>query len=291
MKTQPVDRKIALARSALVAIPALCMCALSMAHEASSREETELLELKSDVQQLQAQQQKLLEGMDEIRKIVGRSNDAVPRLTLPQTMSLAGESFRGESTAKLVVLEYADFECRFCRHFEQSTWPKLRDTYISTGQMRYYFRDMPLPIHSLAMPAARTAHCAADQGQFWPMHDSLFAGGLLASSDDIHERAVKLGLDVPKLDACLASNRFVADIQRSTQQATDMGIRGTPTFLIGIAGPGPDEVTIKRTIVGAEDFDAFKSALDPLLAPSETPRTVAKADTAPPPSATIVQKQ
>ena len=283
IKTGSVGWQSLVARSVPALIAALCAGAVPVAQGADSSQNKELVELKSDMQKLQAQQQRLLDGMDEIKKTLGKINEppTLPPVTPPPTMNLAGESFRGEAGAPLVVIEYADFECSFCRHFEQKVYPKLRDNYINTGRARYYFRDMPLPFHSLAVPAANIAHCAAEQGQFWNMHDSLFAGGLLASDKDLHERAAKLGLDVSKLDDCVASDRFGDVIDRSSKDAAKMNIHGTPTFFIGVAGPGPDEVTIKSTIVGAEEFDAFKAALDPLLIAPNAPHTIAQVSASP----------
>ena len=293
IKTESVGWKSVVARSVPALIAVLCVGAVPVAQGADSAQNEELVELKSDMRKLQAQQQKLLDGMDEIKKTLGKINEppTLPPVTPPPTMSLAGESFRGEAGAPLVVIEYADFECSFCRHFEQKVYPKLRDDYINTGRARYYFREMPLPFHSLAVPAAKIAHCAAEQGQFWNMHDSLFAGGLLAGDKDLHERATKLGLDVGKLDDCVASDRFADVIDRSSKDAAKMNIRGTPTFFIGVAGPGPDEVTIKSTIVGAEEFEAFKAALDPLLTAPSAPHTIAQVSGSPSTGIRIGQKE
>lgn len=261
--------------SALLAIPAACLCATPPAQPPGSQVNQQVLKLQDDVEQLKAQQQKILDALNDLKSVNGKAlaaqGNGQPSVNLPQTLSLAGESFRGDAAAKVVIIEYGDFECRFCRRFEQLTYPQLRDTYISTGRVRYYFRDLPLAMHTLAMPAARAAHCAAEQGQYWPMHDSLFADHGLMEAGDIDKRAAKLGLDVAKLDSCTASERFADVIQHSSEQANSLGIRGTPTFLIGTEGPGEGQVTITKAIVGAEEIDAFKSALDPLLAGGQSP--------------------
>jgi protein-disulfide isomerase len=154
------------------------------------------------------------------------------------------------------------------------------DDYIKTGKARLYYRDMPLPFHEHAVPAARAAHCAGEQGKFWEMHDSLFTDKIpvpgpngrssgLATSD-IDERAAKLGLDTAKLDACMASTRFADVIKRSSEEAAKMNIEGTPTFVVGTIGPNGNVMSVKKTIVGAQPFGAFKAVIDPLLAPAPT---------------------
>jgi protein-disulfide isomerase len=181
-------------------------------------------------------------------------------------MSLAGEPFKGERTATLAIIEYADFQCPFCRHFEHDVYPQIRDGYINTGKVKYFHRDMPLPFHQGAMPAARAAHCASEQGKFWEMHDSLLGDSASLSAADIDERAGKLGLNVSKLDECISSDRFADIIQRGVTEANEMRVSGTPTFIIGTLDAQGTLMSVKKTVVGANPFEAFKAALDPLLA-------------------------
>jgi protein-disulfide isomerase len=79
---------------------------------------------------------------------------------------------------------------------------------------------MPLPFHEGAMPAARAAHCASEQGKFWEMHDSLLGDAASLGAADIDERAGRLGLNVSKLDECISSDRFSDIIQRGVAEAT-----------------------------------------------------------------------
>jgi protein-disulfide isomerase len=148
---------------------------------------------------------------------------------------------------------------------------------------------MPLPFHEHAMLAARAAHCAGEQGKFWEMHDSLFTdrpedigpgpGGRDRSlaQEAIDERAKALGLDTAKLDACMASTRFDDVIQRASDDAAKMNIDGTPTFVIGRIGPNGNMVSVKKTIIGAQPFEAFKAAIDPLLLPQPSAQNAPQA--------------
>jgi protein-disulfide isomerase len=121
------------------------------------------------------------------------------------------------------------------------------------------------------MPAARAARCAAEQGKLWEMHDSLFSDPASLNSGDIDTRAAKLGIDTTKLAACMASERFADVIQRSMNEASGMQISGTPTFVIGTLGPNGELLNVKKTVVGAYPFEAFKAVIDPLLAAPKTP--------------------
>ena len=220
--------------------------------------------LKDDVARLNAQQQQILDSLDELKRMI--KGPGQPALKPPQTMSVAGEQYKGRPNATLAIIEYADFECPFCRRFEHDVYPQIRDNYIDTGKVKYFHRDMPLPFHERAMPAARAAHCASEQGKFWEMHDSLLGDTASLGAADIDERAGKLGLNVSKLDECISSDRFADIIQRSVAEATRMQISGTPTFIIGELDAQGRLMSVKKTVVGAYPFDTFKAAIDPLLA-------------------------
>jgi len=224
----------------------------------------ELTRLKDEVARLNVQQQQILASLDELKKMM--RGPTPPALKPPQTMGLAGEPFKGDPTAKLAIIEYADFQCPFCRRFEHDIYPQIRDTYVKTGKLKYFHRDMPLAFHQGAMPAARAVHCATEQGKFWEMHDSLLGDAASLSAADIDERAGKLGLNVADLDKCISSDRFAEIIQRGITEANEMQISGTPTFIIGTLDAQGKVMSVKKTVVGASPFEAFKAALDPLLA-------------------------
>jgi protein-disulfide isomerase len=246
-------------------IGALALLLLATAGASGSQpSDADIKKLKDDVARLTTQQQQILDSLDELKKMI--KGPGQPVLKPPATMGLAGEPFKGEPTATLAIIEYADFQCPFCRHFEHDVYPQIRDGYITTGKVKYFHRDMPLPFHQGAMPAARAAHCASEQGKFWEMHDSLLGDAASLSAADIDERAGKLGLNVSKLDECISSDRFADIIQRSVTEANDMRVSGTPTFIIGTLDAQGTLMSVKKTVVGANPFETFKAALDPLLA-------------------------
>ena len=224
----------------------------------------DFVKLKDEVARLNAQQQQILDSLDELKRMIKGPGQAA--LKPPETMSVAGEPFKGQPGATLAIIEYADFECPFCRRFEHDVYPQIHDNYIATGKVKYFHRDMPLPFHEGAMPAARAAHCASEQGKFWEMHDSLLGDAASLGAADIDERAGKLGLNVAALDACISSDRFADIIQRSVAEATQMQVSGTPTFIIGTLDDQGNLMSVKKTVVGAYPFGTFKAAIDPLLA-------------------------
>ena len=231
---------------------------------AAQPSQDDFAKLKDQVSQINAQQQQILASLDELKKMM--RGPTQPALKPPPTMTVTGELYKGEPAAKVAIIEYADFQCPFCRRFESQIYPNIRDAYIKTGKLKYFHRDMPLVIHQGAMPAARAVHCASEQGKFWEMHDTLLGDAASLTPADIDQRATQLGMDVPKLDQCISSNRFADIIQRSINEASAMQVSGTPTFIIGTLDADGNLMSVKKTVVGASPFEAFKAAIDPLLA-------------------------
>ncbi len=223
---------------------------------------SDLQSLSKDVHQLQAQQQAILDRLDELKKLLRPANQP-PDVTPPAHMSMRGEAFRGDPKATLAIVEYGDFECPFCRRFQHDAYPQIAAGYVQTGKVRYYYRDMPLPFHEHAMPAARAARCAGEQGKYWEMYDALFADPVLPGTFD--ETAKPLSLDVARLDACTANPVSTVPIQHTVEEAGKMNISGTPTFLIGTLDDHGD-LKVEKTIVGAQPFGAFQTVLDGLAA-------------------------
>ena len=169
----------------------------------------------------------------------------------------------GSATAPVTLVEFTDYQCPYCRRFQTETWPSVKREYIDTGKVRFIVRDLPLSFHSSARPAAEAAHCAGEQGRFWPMHTALLAQKADLSPQGLEARAGSLGLDLPRFRACVAANKYESAIAANTAQADALGIRGTPAFVVGAAAHGTlDGVLLE----GALPYDTFRMVLEALLA-------------------------
>lgn len=223
--------------------------------------------LADEIRTVAEQQRQMISALNEIKELL--SVKTVARApeppSVPSRLSLRDQSFRGDQAAGVAIVEYADFECPYCGQYEHAIYPQISKDYVQTGKVKYFYRDLPLPMHPHAMIAARAARCAGEQGKFWEMHDSLFAKQNAIREADMPGRAQELGLDTAKFSECLSSDRYTDEIKQSAAEAQKMGIGGTPTFFVGrIDANG--EVTNLKTIVGARPYDAFKSVIDGLLA-------------------------
>jgi protein-disulfide isomerase len=229
--------------------------------------QNDLLALRTDIKALQAEQQQIISRLEELKQILQGNGQPTP----VSSMSVRGETFRGDRGARVAIIEYADFECPYCGEYEIQIFPQILSDYIETGKVKYFFRDLPLPGHARAMPAARAAHCAGEQGKYWEMHDSLFAKQNALSGPALLDRAQTLGLDTAKFAECQSSEKYTADIQNSISEAQKMRIDGTPTFFLGVVEPSGD-VTISKRVQGTAPFGVFKTEIDSLLAGKQEAR-------------------
>ncbi|MFW6031528.1 MAG: thioredoxin domain-containing protein [Myxococcota bacterium] len=185
----------------------------------------------------------------------------------PDTIAIQASGLaRGAPDAPVTMVEFLDYECPFCRRFHTETMPTLLEEYVATGQLRVVVRDRPLPMHENAVPAARAARCAAEQGDdaYWRFSDALVAAGAPLDRERVLEVATGAGIDTDLLAACLDSDRHVAAIEADAAAAADAGVTGTPTFVIG---PSADDGHIRgRAIRGAYPIETFRSAIDGALA-------------------------
>ena len=232
------------------------------------RTQQEIRDLREQIETMQATQRQILEELKELRKLLeSRSAEAAAINNLPQVISINvhGEPFKGSTDAQLAIVEYSDFECPYCGKYARETYPRIVSEYIKTGKIRYYFRDLPLPIHPNAMLAAQSARCAGDQGKFWEMHDSLFANQTALGSKDLTDRTHTIGIDQAKFQECITSEKYALAIRRSASGAEQMGINGTPAFGLGVVASNGDVINVSQFVLGFQSYDDLKQVLDDML--------------------------
>lgn len=141
-----------------------------------------------------------------------------------------GRPFKGTADAKIIVIEYSDFQCPACSAAHDSAKNIINEF---SDSVRFEYRHFPLSsIHPFAFKAAVAAEVAADQGKFWEYHDLLFANQNNLKRDDLIKYAEQLGLDIEKFTATLDSNEKDALIQADLAEGQKAGVGGTPTFFV-----------------------------------------------------------
>jgi protein-disulfide isomerase len=227
--------------------------------------------LQQQIDELRKNQEAILKELGEIKRSLGQKatrNDVLAKPELPRLVSLNvhGERFRGDGKARIAMVEYSDFDCSFCAKYAKEIYPHIDRDYIQSGKIKYFFRDLPPPGETNALLKARTARCAGEQDKFWELHDLLFTEPAAPLDEKLSLQAQALGLDLEKLNQCLASGRYVENIERSASGARQLGIHGTPAFVVGTLSEDGDFLRSTNILVGGENYTALKSVLDHLLA-------------------------
>lgn len=184
----------------------------------------------------------------------GGGDTTAPRAG-PQTgVTEAGVPWIGAANPVVEIHEFTDYECPHCRRAHMM----VRKILSTAGdRVRVYHRHLPLdqacnptlkkPLHRRACELSRVAVCAGRQGRFWEMNDLLFQ-----SSDEIREKelsarelAARLELDADAFACCMDEESTRAAVAGDVTEATTLGVKGTPAFVIGGAvhyGKIPAEV-------------------------------------------------
>jgi protein-disulfide isomerase len=190
----------------------------------------------------------------------GPSATASPRDGL--TVGTQGAPALGSPRARVVMVEFTDYECPFCRRYHRDTFPAIKAEYVDTGKVRYVVRDLPLDIHPHAASAAEAARCAGDQGRLWAMREALLEDGQGFSPERFVALAREAGADTGTFKACLDSRRFAPAVNADVKEALAGGLDRTPSFVIGRAtASGVDGVRV----VGARPLSTFKAVIEEAL--------------------------
>ena len=125
---------------------------------ANTKKEQE--EIKKEIRELKRGQEEIRKELLEIKQIL-LARQPPTRPEPPEKISIAARPSRGSETARVVVVEFSDYQCPFCALFFRQTLPQLDQEYIRTGKIKYVFNNVPLDqIHPAAFKAAEAAECA-----------------------------------------------------------------------------------------------------------------------------------
>jgi protein-disulfide isomerase len=171
----------------------------------------------------------------------------------------------GKADAPVTIVEFADFQCPYCREAED-TLRTVMGRY--PDQVRLVFRNLPLPnLHPNATIAAEAGVCADRQGMFWQMHDLMFRNQSALSEGALKDTAKSLGLQVDGFSACLADPQTSSRVDSDRKAADELAIAGTPYFFIN-----------GRPLNGSVPVERFESLISDELRRASPKADVAKRD-------------
>ena len=181
----------------------------------------------------------------------------------------ADDHILGNPDAKIVIVEYSDFECPYCKVFHK-TMHQVIDAYGKDGKVAWVYRHFPIEqLHSKAKKEAQASECAAELGgntAFWAYADRLFE--VTPSNDNLDLAllptiAEEVGLDKAAFESCLASTRHTDTVDTQYADIVSAGGRGTPHNVVMVGGE-------QASIEGAQTYATMRQVIEALLNNSDT---------------------
>lgn len=181
-----------------------------------------------------------------------------PDLTFVEARDADDVQAAGPVDAPVALVVYSDYQCPFCAKWTQDTLPTMMQ-YAKMGDLRIEWRDVN-QYGADSERAALAAHAAGLQGRFWEYHDALFPNGEHLPPEQLTEAALidlarELGLDTDRFAEDLTSEASLVQIERYASEGRELGVSGTPTFVLG-----------GEPIVGAQPASVFEDTLAEQLA-------------------------
>src|SRR3989344_5548103 len=157
----------------------------------------------------------------------------------------------GQADAKIVIVEFSDFQCPVC----QAEFPIIREVVSKyQNQILYIYRQYPIINENSAL-VSQASLCAHEQDKFWAMHDRLFLNPSSEySTDNLKNIAQQAGLNLEQFNDCLTTEKYKNMVLEDTQDGFTLGIKGTPTFFIN-----------GNKLSGLISQDSWEKLLDQLL--------------------------
>ena len=173
-----------------------------------------------------------------------------------------GSPVYGNHSAPITIVEFGDFQCRFCDRFARDTEPQINQTYVQTAKIDLVFKHF-VTHGPDSMSAAIASQCANEQGRFWKFYELLYGNqgeenSGWASVDNLKKFASQIpGMDMNKFNSCLDNQKYKSIVDNDTAFAYKSGFQGTPTFIVEKSDGSDPQV-----LLGAYPFPVFQAILD-----------------------------
>lgn len=160
-------------------------------------------------------------------------------------LDLEGEPMIGQDNATVTVVEFGDYRCPFCQRFEQNTFSQIRENYIETGQVKFYFVNYAFLDSGLPGDTSETASVASecvydqDANQWYDFHHAIYENQGPEDEDWATEDALMEiardsteGLDYNQLEQCISNKETLSEVRQDTQMGRQNRVGGTPTIFV-----------------------------------------------------------
>jgi len=171
----------------------------------------------------------------------------------------------GNPDAKIVIVEYSDPECPFCKMFHP-TMQRIMSEYGKSGNVAWVYRQFPIAsLHPKAHRESEAIECASKLGgntKFWEYLNKIFEitpGNNQLDPAELPKIAQTIGLDVPAFNKCLDGGEMKAVVDKSLASGNKAGVNGTPYSIILVNKKNIGSIN------GAQQYEEVKAGIDGLL--------------------------
>ena len=194
-----------------------------------------------------------LQVYEEKRKLA--EQEAAKEMVTTRWEELANDPFTpvvGNPDGDVTVIEFFDYRCPYCI----SVAGNLRANVQADGNIRLVMKEFPI-LGPESEYAARVALAASKQGEYEKVHFAFMSTKSKVTKDSALKLAEKIGLDMDRLRADMESEEISQEIKNNRRLATELQIRGTPSFVIG-----------DNVVRGAVDMAKFRRIVEQVRANS-----------------------
>ncbi len=188
-----------------------------------------------------------------------------PFATVMKKIDLSKTPFKGPADAKVVIVEYSDFQCPFCARGYATIENQVLKEY--GDKVKFYYKNFPLPMHPWAEPAAVATECALQQNDtaaYWKLYKFYFENQRELNPQNLKDKTLEqlkdTKVDAAKFTDCFHNKKTADVVKAQMAEGSSVGVNGTPAFLIN-----------GRLVSGAQPFENFKSVIDDELARAQKP--------------------
>ena len=176
----------------------------------------------------------------------------------------ADDYIKGNPNAPIVMIEYSDYECPFCKQFH-TTMNQIMEEFGINGQVAWVYRQLPLTqLHPNSALISEAALCVGDIGgnsAFWQFSDRIFADRDISSPVNVTRLPIyaeEAGVSTNDYLTCINSDRMKEKVVASVEEGLSIGARGTPYTVIMV---GDQEAVIN----GAQPYEVVSEIITNLL--------------------------
>jgi len=176
---------------------------------------------------------------------------------------------RGNPNAQIVIIEYSDYDCPFCKEFH-NTMNRIMDEYGVSGKVAWVYRQAPIAqLHPNAPKISEAALCTGELGgndAFWSFSDLVFGERGINEPTNmtrLAEYAEMAGVNQTEFNSCLNSGRMKEKVNAQYQEGGRAGVSGTPHSFVLIGSQ-------QAGIEGAQRYEVVKGIIDDLIGQLES---------------------